>query len=128
MDITSLSSKDLKKIATLVEKKESLQSLIDEINSQISSIHGSEAGAPRAVSKPQPVERAGKKGKRSPRGSVKETLIRLLSGAGKDGVSVKELAKTTGMKPGSIHSWIYVTGKKARQLKKVSEGRYRWDA
>jgi hypothetical protein len=118
MDLTKLSSKDLAAISRLLEKRESLQTQIDKIDSLLNAYSG---GASR------PLARSGG-GKRANtgRGELKTAIVGALQAAGKAGLTVKELAGKAGVKPANVYSWFYATGKKIKDIKKVGEAKYAW--
>jgi len=76
------------------------------------------AKAPRLV--------AAKIKKVSPRGQLKERIIRTLKAAGKPGVTVKDLASRLGTSYGNISVWFRTTAKRVKEVKKVAPGRFAW--
>ncbi len=77
------------------------------------------------VSTPVPGLKAGKAGK-SQRGAVKEAIISVIKGAGKAGITVKDVAETLGIKYANASVWFGSTGKKVREIKRVARGTYAW--
>jgi hypothetical protein len=55
---------------------------------------------------------------------MKDGLLKALQAAGKEGLSVKELAASIKAKSASVSVWFYTTGKKVKGLKKLGAGRY----
>lgn len=129
MSLSELSSKDLRTIAKLVEKKEDLLRQVGDIDSQLDRYEATPAAA-----KPAPARKrraAGKKarkarkgGTRQPRGAMREKIMAELEAAGSDGVTVKELAQKLGTKPGNVSVWFYTTGSKMPNIKKVAPATY----
>ena len=64
--------------------------------------------------------------KASPRGQLKERIIRTLKAAGKPGVTVKDLASRLGTSYGNISVWFRTTAKGVKEVKKVAPGRFAW--
>jgi transposase-like protein len=81
------------------------------------------AGAPPAkagaATKP-----AAAKGARA--GKLKDSVLALVKGAGKDGISVKEVAAALGLDPQRIYVWFNATGKGVKEIKKIAPARYAW--
>ncbi len=59
-------------------------------------------------------------------GATKDAIIELVKGAGKAGITVKEIAAKLGVKPQRIHVWFGSTGKKVKEIKKVKPATYAW--
>ncbi len=120
MNITQLSSRDLKKAMGLVEKKELHLARIAEIDRQIDALFGGlavpTAGA-NTVLKPS-------RGKN--RGKVKAAIVTLLQQAGSEGVTLKEISRRLGMAANRLNTWFYITGRAIKQVKRIERGRYAW--
>lgn len=82
------------------------------------------AAAPKAALKP--ARRAS--GGRRMRGQLKEQIIGMVKGAGKAGITVKEIAAKLGDKPDRIHVWFNATGKNVKEIKRVRPATYAWAA
>jgi len=78
----------------------------------------------QAAKAPQLV--AAKTKKPSPRGQLKERIIRALKTAGKSGATVKDLAAKLGTSYGNISVWFRTTAKGVKEVKKVAPGRFAW--
>lgn len=140
MDLTSITTSDLKKISSLIEKREKLESQIVEINNQLASYGGAPAAPAKRGRKPGSATKSvAKKGaKRGPkkgskrlssggrRGKLKESILAIIKSAGSEGVAVKDVAASLGAKSQNIHSWFQLTGKKEPNIKKVGTGRWAW--
>ena len=122
MKITELTSKDLKKIQALIEKKESLKSQIETIDQHLNSF--APGSSPKPITKPKGRRAAKTTKTKRRRGAVTETIVNALKTAGKAGISAKELVAKTGIKTSSINSWIHITGKKSKLVKRVAKGKY----
>ena len=59
---------------------------------------------------------------------TKEGMIELLKKAGKNGITVKDVASKLGVKSQRIYVWFGVTGKRVKQIKKIAPGKYAWVA
>lgn len=117
----------------LVKEKESLQTKLDHVNAELTSLEtgklapkkrGRKPGRPAGVK--NKVAKVGKSKRRGKR--LKEPLLKALSAAGSAGVTVKELAAKLKVKPGNIFSWFYTTGKKISGIKKVGEAKYAYSS
>ncbi len=118
----NLSSATLRSLLSLTEKRESLLSEVEKIESQISAVLGGGITNPVAVtasSKPRKAFRTGK------RGAMKEIILSALKEAGEAGIQVKDLAAKIGAKPQNVHVWIHTTGKKSGLVRAVGKGIYR---
>ena len=126
MNLTSLTVSDFKRITQLLERKESHQAEISDIDRELEGFSPGQPAArsPREAAKPGRVARRGKGG-RMKRGQLKETIISLLKAAGREGLSVKELATKMKVNPANIHVWFGSTGKKVSEIKK-DKGRRVW--
>jgi transposase-like protein len=58
--------------------------------------------------------------------ATKEAIIELVKGAGKAGITVKEVAGKLGVKPQGVYVWFGNTGKKVKEIKKVKPATYAW--
>lgn len=122
----------LKEMLKLEERRASLQSEIDQLDQRIAALGGAVLGrsaAPSAapVSAPRrgrPPKAAGAGG-RQRRGGLKDKILSALEAAGKEGVTVRELADEFGTKPQNIFSWFNNTGKKNPNIRKIGQAKYR---
>lgn len=118
MSNITLSTSQARKISQL------LSSLNDEISK---ALNGASAPAPKGrVASVKASTKATRGAGRAKRGSVKESVIEQLKGAGKEGVSVTDLAAALNTKPQNLYTWFNQTGKKISQIKKVGRGSYRY--
>ncbi len=131
MDFTKLTAADFKRISRLLEEKEALLRQVADIDQALQGFSGGATPARRvgrpakAVAKAAPAAAPAGGGKRMKRGQMKETIIGLLKAAGKEGLSVKELAGKMSVKPVNVHVWFGSTGKKIAEIKK-DNGRRVW--
>jgi hypothetical protein len=145
MDLTSLTSSDLKKITSLIEKKAKLVEQISEIDKELGSFGGA-SSAPASVSTmkkrgrkpgstnktssvssaPKSAKKAGRKGGSGRRGAVRDAILAILHSAGPDGAAVRDIASQLDQKPANIHAWFQATGKKTPEIRKVGKGAYAW--
>ncbi len=137
MDIRELTSHQIKEITKLLEKKESLASEIEEIDRKLAAYEqgraptvakkASRKGRPRAIASGETAaKKAGPKrsAKRARRGQMKEGILRELEKAGKQGLTVKELASRLNANVTNVHAWFFTTGKKEKSIKKIGTGKY----
>jgi len=59
-------------------------------------------------------------------GATKDAVIELVKGAGKAGITVKEIAIKLGVKRQGVYVWFGSTGKKVKEIKKVKPATYAW--
>jgi hypothetical protein len=112
MKLTNLSSTEIAQLISLVKKKEALAEELAKIEAQLSKYDSVKVGG-----------RKGSSG-RIGRGDLKDGIVKALQSAGKEGLSVKELASHLGTKSNNIFSFFYTTGKKTGLFKKVGAARY----
>ena len=117
MLLSSLSSADIQKLVQLVKEKETLEAKIAQVKSSIDGLAGNER--PRGS---RGIKRAPRRGRR--RLKLKDAILKALQTAGKNGLSVKEIAVNLKANPGSVSVWFYTTGKKVAGLQKIGPGRY----
>ncbi|MGH9352595.1 MAG: hypothetical protein ACRD2G_10600 [Terriglobia bacterium] len=126
-----MTSSDLKTIAALLEKKEELENQIEEINARLKSYQTGEPVAvsrrakistPRGSAAQGSAQPSGKAG----RGELKEKVVSALRSAGKDGLSVKDLADRIGTTYGNIYAFFQSTAKRITTIKKVAPGTFAW--
>ncbi len=122
MNLTSLSSTDFRKIAKLLERRQNLQTKVAEIEQALAAYEG---GAAPAASAPAAKPKGLRRGKVK-RGELKEAIIELVRGAGKAGISVKEVAAQLHVKTDNVRVWFFSTGKRVAEIKKVGRARYAW--
>lgn len=65
-------------------------------------------------------------GKRAKPGEFKDAVVALVKGAGKPGISVKDIAARLGVKTQRIYVWFGATGRSIKQIKKVAPATYAW--
>jgi conjugal transfer/entry exclusion protein len=113
---------DLNKISALLKTKEKLLAQVGRIDSQLGSFNGS-VSTRRAPAKPA---RSGRKASVQRRGQLKEKIIGSLKAAGKQGLSVKEVAAKVKSKEPNVRVWFFTTGKKVKEIKRVGKAKYSW--
>ena len=120
----------LKEMIALEEKRATLQNHIAAVNERLSIIQNELYGANAVSANEQwlPAQtslvKIHSKGLRKGRGELKGQILEMLNAAGKNGVSVKELADRIGVKSVNIHAWFSANMKKIAGLKKVGTARY----
>lgn len=141
MNLSSLTSSDLKHIATLLERKEQLLEEISHIEESLNSYQGGQSDQSEPTEHVSTVRRAGRpaksstfvaaapstriSGKRAKRGELKETILGILKDAGKEGISIQDIASKAGVKPLNVSAWLAATGKKLGLIEKAGRGVYR---
>ncbi len=130
MNLTQLTSADLKQIVKLIERKETLQRRVAKIDAQLAAYEGGEpakAVKGKTGRKPRGQTQAKPAGaKRVKRGALKAAIIELLRAAGKSGLAVKELAGKLGLGYKGVLAWFYKTGANIEEIKKAGPGKYAW--
>jgi hypothetical protein len=132
MDITSLSPEVLRELAKLAEQKVALTKQIAVIDGKINALakgisvtkskaasSATEPNSP-AASRKSPTAKA----KTGRRGQLKQQITALLSNAGQEGMGVKEISKTLGVKNQNVHVWFSTTGRKVEGITKLEGARY----
>jgi len=119
MPLTSLSSAQLHQLLRLVQEKEKIQSKLAKIDRSLKAL---ENGTP--PKKIGAISGASRRSRR--RVGPKDAILEELQTAGQEGMTVKDLARSIGVKPGSVSVWLYTTGKKVKGLRKVGKGRFRY--
>jgi hypothetical protein len=129
MNLSSLTSADLKRITALLSRKEQLAAEIQEIEGELASFgstpkrSGRTARASTAVSSQSDAGQIA--GGRARRGQLKEVILTILKEAGRDGVSIQDISSKAGVKPLNVSAWLAATGKKLGTIEKAGRGVYR---
>ena len=118
MSLSSLTSAQLHQAIQLVKEKEALQNKLAQVEQSLADLESGEVTKDEAPAK----RRGPRRGRR--RAALKDGLLKTLQAAGKDGLSVKELAASLKAKPASVSVWFYTTGKKIKGIKKVGKARF----
>lgn len=141
MNLSQLTSSDLKVIAQLVKEKEALEARLAKVNARLAAF-GAEApaapaktaGAKRAKAarrRPAAAAQPAAGSARAPRqrpGKLKDKIVALLQGAGKSGITVRDIAGKLGLHPQRIYVWFNATGKTIKEIKKVAPATYTWES
>ena len=130
VNLTQLTSADLKQIVKLLEQKETLQSRVAKIDAELAAYEGDQtAKAVKAKTGRKPRRQGQAKpagAKPVKRGALKTAIVELLRGAGKSGLTVKELAGKLGLGYKGVFAWFYKTGANIKEIKKAGPGKYAW--
>jgi hypothetical protein len=118
MSILSLSHEVLRKIVALSEKREKLLAEVGKVEAEIRDLEASGSGKGVTTRKAAPVKVA-----LGRRGGIKDRVLAELTAAGKEGVTVKDLATRLGLKPQNLHVWFASTGKKLG-IRKIGPAQY----
>jgi hypothetical protein len=119
MSLSSLSSAQLHRLIELVKEKEALQAKLAQVERSLAGLESGKVAKDEAPAK--------QRGQRR-RGGLKDALLTKLQAAGKDGLTVKELAASVNAKPTSVSTWFYTTGKTIKGIKKVGRTRFAYIA
>jgi hypothetical protein len=121
MDLTTLTSSDLRNLQALLEKKENLLAQVKQINAALQGFGESPAatGGRKPATGAKPVARA-------PRGALKAKVIAAIQAAGKNGIHIRELARKIGVKERNLSVWFFSTGKAVKQIKRIKPATYAW--
>ena len=122
MSLSNLSSAALERLVELITEKEAIQAKLVKIQNSIEALA---AGSPSRKS--DVTERTKKRTARRG-GKLKERLLKALDAAGKEGLTVKDLAATLRAKPTSVSVWFYTTGKKLKGIKKIGPAHYAYSS
>ena len=129
MNLSSLTSADLKRITALLARKEQLAASIQEIDEELASFGGTSKRSgrtPRASASASSQADSGQiAGGRARRGQLKEVILTILKEAGRDGVSIQDISTKAGVKPLNVSAWLAATGKKLGTIEKAGRGVYR---
>lgn len=151
MNLSQLTSADLKVITHLLKEKEALLARVAKIDARLSSFKSAAAPAAAKAARPKPAKplrRPALKAlpsaapsapakpaaavavpvRRRRPGKLKERVIALLQGAGKSGITVRDIATKLGLKPQRIYVWFNATGRTIKEIKKVAPATYAWNA
>lgn len=124
MDITTLTSSDLRKIEALLKSKEKLLAQVEEINAALRAFSGEPAPSGKRAYRRSTGSPKAPRGKR---GAIKEKIIAELQAAGKNGLHMKDLASKLGVKVTNLSVWFFSTGKKIKEIKKLAPATYGWN-
>jgi hypothetical protein len=119
MALTDLSSVQLERLVQLIKEKETLQTRLDQVNHSLEALERGDTSHESKAGKTRPRVRG-----RRRRGGLKEGLLKALEAAGKEGITVKELAASLKANPASVSVWFYTTGKKIKGIKKVGKAKF----
>jgi hypothetical protein len=117
MSFASLSSAQLHRLIQLVKEKEEIQAKLAQVNRSLDALQEGKEAKESASKKPSP-----RRGRR--RATLKDGILKKLQAAGKEGLTVKELAASLKAKPASVSVWFYTTGKKIKGIEKVGKARF----
>lgn len=134
MNIANLTAGQLKQALTLLDRKETLQKQIDDLDQKISGLLGGDAKS--SESRPTRARRGQTTGKgrkatrakRDPgakRGDMKVKVMSALKAAGESGLSIKELADNLKIKGTNLYAWFGSTGKKVNEIQKIGPAKYK---
>ncbi|MDR3404604.1 MAG: hypothetical protein P4L99_19030 [Chthoniobacter sp.] len=88
--------------------------------------NGHKPAAPVAApAKAAKVKANGRKAGKAKRGALSENILAALSGAGSNGVSIKDLSDKVGSNYRNVAVWFATTGKKNPKIKKVAPATYK---
>lgn len=130
MNISSLTASQLKQAISLLDRKESLQKQIEELEQKIGGLLGGTPPASKA-GRGRPGRPAGAKStrkKREPgarRGDLKAKVMSELKSAGDSGLSIKELSEKLKTKGSNLYAWFGSTGKKVTTIQKIGPAKYK---
>lgn len=146
MDLSKLTPETLRELVKVTELKAALEKQLASLNDRLTSLFtgkapakksGKRRGRPpgKTAAKPAKAKKTrtpkAKKVKtpkapKAPgrRGALKSNILNLLSEAGPEGASVKDISSKLGVKNQNVHVWFSTTGKKLPGITKVGEARY----
>ena len=121
MSLSSLTSVQLHRLIQLIKEKEAIQAKLERVNRKLAALDCGKS----AEEGPAPVKRPYRRRRRK---ALKDSLLEKLGAAGKEGMSVKDLAASLKANPASVSVWFYTTGKKIKGIKKIGTGRFAYSA
>ncbi len=127
MDLSSLNPVVLRELTKLAEQKLELTEKIKAIDAKINAVANGTPVAKAALTKKgsaSSVKKAFGAPKSGKRGQLKQQIIDLLAKAGDEGLPVKEISQTLGVKNQNVHVWFSTTGKKVAGITKLVGARY----
>jgi hypothetical protein len=130
MNLSKLTSTDLRQVLGLLEQREALVQQLAQVDRQITVFEGAPAKV-AATAGSAPVERqaaAAKPAKSKPgqRRRLRFEIIEQLQQAGTAGLTVAQLAERLGLTVNRVYTWFYSTGKSNKAIQKVGNAHYRW--
>lgn len=142
MNISNLTASQFKQAISLLEKKESLQKQIEEIDARVAGMFGGGKTSSTGTggSSETPRRRGGRppgstnkkaaapRAKREPgakRGDLKIKVLAALKEAGDTGLSIKEMSDKLKTKGSNLYAWFGSTGKKVTEIEKVGPAKYK---
>ncbi len=120
MNVNHLSSKDLRTVLRLLERKELHEAKVAQIERQIADLCGEQA------SSSAPRTQIGRSSGRGKRGHVKDAVVGVLQQSGAAGITLKQICQKLGLSQSRLNSWLHATGKKIDAIKKIGRGQYAW--
>ena len=118
MALSDLSSAQLQQLIHLVKEKESLLVQIQRLERSLDGLFAGNDVEKKTSGAKEP------KVRRRRRAALKDGLLKKLLSAGRNGLTIKELAAGLKAKPASVSVWFYTTGKKVKGIKKVGKARF----
>ncbi|HOX01956.1 MAG TPA: hypothetical protein P5555_02285 [Candidatus Paceibacterota bacterium] len=125
MNLTNISAATFKKILALLKKKEALLGKIASIDAELSRFEPGGRPAPAKAGRGRARRAAGPRVS-TPRGQLRDKILAELKAAGKNGMTVQELAAKLKHKDRNVYAWFMQTGKKIKTIKNLGSGRFRW--
>lgn len=125
MNLSTLTSSELKQLSKLLARKEALQAKINKIDEQLNAIGGGKPGKPGRPGRP-PKSGKGRKPRSGKQMKLKEAIVNLLQTSGKDGLTVKQIADSLNVAHNRVYTWFYATGRNIKAIKKVGAAQYAW--
>lgn len=130
MNLSQLTSADLKALGSLLKEKEALLARVARIDAKLNAFAGGQtapAAPAAATARVRAAARtAARKVRRNRPGKFKNKILALLQGAGKKGLTVRDLAGKLGVKPQRVYVWFNATGSRVKEIKKVAPATYAW--
>lgn len=125
--LRDIPSATLKQLVRLSERKEALMAQIQKLDRQMLQVQEKFGIPAREGDQQAPVTVSRVHGgvrKRSPRGALKDKIMRALRTAGKKGVTIGELSKKLKVPKANLYVWFNGTGRNAPEIKKIGVAKY----
>jgi hypothetical protein len=116
MSLADLSKSLLRLVMKLLQRKQAVIVRLEKIDQLILKIG----------SGTRPLNQAIRVRRRSRRGGRKSAILKSLKVAGKQGLTIRQIAEKVGSSYSSVSVWFSITGKKMDGIEKIAPATYRY--
>ncbi len=114
----------LRELIALKEKREQLQSEIEQLDAEIAALSSGRRKAKAKKAKKAKTKRAAKKRSGKRKGGITNKVVAALKAVGSEGISIQQLAAKLKINPQNLYVWFSATGKSMPEVKKVARATY----